>query len=582
MRLTRFADASERDCRVWAAAWQDGLPVQELAICEPDAFRGSASARKVQVEIEGHASLGEGFAKGKLGRLFWDLTFEPRPRAVRRIPFVPEWAPLGTHVRHPHAECLVTGQMTIDGKTIKLDGGQLTMMHIWGHHRVEFLRWAYAVAKDGTHLELTAVKPKQGLPLLAALSAALPQAWSKTGLLSALRASVSEPRPGILEHGSRKGAQFLRVRFLASPDSFAGWQYKQPDGAALHVAQSDVAKCLAERYVKVRPGWVPKDLPFFDSAALELHGPDPLSGFSYRSWEGGKTAPLPTKAESPSDSAVAFTAPLEQDTLPMCRPARAVALGLTYRAHVAETGSRMQPVIFEKSAESWAAGNGIIRSPQTDEMLAVLAKLDPALPGEMAHFGFLPAMLDYEVELALFFPNGVEPQSSLPTNVGLLLANDVTARSVQILGEGHPNVLDFWAAAKSFPGFLLTGTSVWMQQNFDWDSWPNISLTTRVNGDLRQQANVRQIFESPRLLLQRVLSGVGPLPAGSVVLTGTPAGVAMSVPAWKRALGRRLFSRVGRLQAALGSYITGSRFLRPGDEIEVDGGPLGSIASLIE
>lgn len=98
---------------------------------------------------------------------------------------------------------------------------------------------------------------------------------------------------------------------------------------------------------------------------------------------------------------------------------------------------------------------------------------------------------------------------------------------------------------------------------------------------LRQDSALALLLETPRQLLTRVLAAAGPLPPGTLLLTGTPAGVAFAVPAWKRALGERLLDRVGKLRAALGSYTATTRFLRPGDIVDVRGGFLGGFVRAV-
>jgi len=66
------------------------------------------------------------------------------------------------------------------------------------------------------------------------------------------------------------------------------------------------------------------------------------------------------------------------------------------------------------------------------------------------------------------------------------------------------------------------------------------------------------------------------LDAGDIVLTGTPPGVALKVPRWKRRLGELMLDRFGKLDAAIDMYAHGAGFLRPGDQVEVDAGFLGT------
>lgn len=73
------------------------------------------------------------------------------------------------------------------------------------------------------------------------------------------------------------------------------------------------------------------------------------------------------------------------------------------------------------------------------------------------------------------------------------------------------------------------------------------------------------------------------LPAkGDVVLTGTPAGIAMQIPAWKTWLSDILgLNRFAKLLLAIASSRGNERFLKPGDVIEVSGGVLGTVKTQI-
>jgi 2-keto-4-pentenoate hydratase/2-oxohepta-3-ene-1,7-dioic acid hydratase in catechol pathway len=74
---------------------------------------------------------------------------------------------------------------------------------------------------------------------------------------------------------------------------------------------------------------------------------------------------------------------------------------------------------------------------------------------------------------------------------------------------------------------------------------------------------------------------VAPLEPGDLIMTGTPAGVALSVPRWQRALVAPLLGRFGRLGAALRKAHKGRRYLEPGDDIEMEAGPLGSVRATV-
>ncbi len=601
VRLTRFADHGEQSSRVWAAAWDEGGVNQARKVLPADAFAAASSrdGSDFEVRFGRRAMLGHGRSRGTCGPISWDLTFEPGIGTIRRVPHVPDWAPLGMHVVHPHAEAPVHGWMKIGGRRIRLDSGRLTQMHIWGTRRVEKLRWAYALDPAGSFLELTSVKPGPGMPMICALDAQIfsgdaprrirarqahsgtgghaPMQWTRTDLLGALRARVHEPGPGILEHVARRGKRLLRVRLWDRPEHFVGWQYKQPNGESLHVAQSDVAHCLVEIYERSGFGWRPVEERVLPAAALEFHQRQGHPGFEYAAWGwGGSTkrqrqTPGKKVRRASKSKTVRFrdAERIAGSVRAMPRPRHCVALGLTYRDHVRETGSRMEPVVFRKDVAAWQSGGGVLLTPSEKELRHALRTLDQDLAFDLESFGFLPPMLDYEVELGLYFARGfVSPEESEAP--GLVLVSDFTCRSVQVLGEGAARPLDYWGASKSFPGFLATGAHMVVPRLFDWEAWPHIELATFVNGEQRQQASVELIYAPPRDLLRHVVATVGPLPPGTLLLTGTPAGVAANVPAWKRALAARVLSRVGRLRAALGAYINGgSRYLRPGDRVRM-------------
>jgi 2-keto-4-pentenoate hydratase/2-oxohepta-3-ene-1,7-dioic acid hydratase in catechol pathway len=592
VRMTRFADGSGGDSRVWAVVASDGaitagraiFPLADLSVTDDE-----AGAPCVRV---GGAELGDGFARGSCGMIRWSLQFTGGEAAARRLPHVPEFVPLGTRSHHTCAEGQVTGFVETGGRRVALDGGSLTQMHIWGQRRVEWLRWAWVPQfAGGGALELTAVAPRAGRRHLCALWARLgegpaAEVIDNTGLLAAARGRVRAIRPGVLHHvGPASGGRRLVLRVWAAAATFAGWDYRQTGGGDLHVAQSDLAHCELEIYRRAGFGWRPERRLRSTCAALEFHGPEAFEQFDYVPWEAREVAVARrdgrSAARGPESPAPAGT------WIDTPRPARIVALGLTYRAHAEETASGPDPVVFSIDPAAWTAGDGELLRPSSAQLLATAAALDPRLPAELAGFGFLPAMLDYEVELGLLLLGGLDDIARLDEfaaggEVALVVANDVTARSLQILGEGQRDRLAYWSAAKSLPGFMPTTARAFVPARFELDVWPALRLQTRVNGELRQDADVALLQETPRQLLTRVRERCGPLPPGTLVLTGTPAGVAFSVPAWKRELGERLLDRVGKLRAALGGYTAGTAFLRPGDVVEVRAGFLGGFVRSVE
>jgi 2-keto-4-pentenoate hydratase/2-oxohepta-3-ene-1,7-dioic acid hydratase in catechol pathway len=264
-------------------------------------------------------------------------------------------------------------------------------------------------------------------------------------------------------------------------------------------------------------------------------------------------------------------------------PRRIHALGLTYRDHAAETGEGVEagPSVFERDPASLARGGDLLRVPSRTAILQTLERLEPGLGMTLlARHPDVPPLLDYEIELGLLIVADIREErladpDFLPPVLGFL-ANDITVRTVQILGEGSSKRLDFWAAAKSFPGTLLVGPTMRSPEHGEFD----VPLTMTVNHHVRQRSSTRELRYSLRHLLGFVAraSHTRTLAAGDVVLTGTPGGIALQVAGWQRALADLVLSRFGKLDVAIRrSKKRGARFLRHGDVLDMDGGPLGRL-----
>lgn len=279
---------------------------------------------------------------------------------------------------------------------------------------------------------------------------------------------------------------------------------------------------------------------------------------------------------------------LEPDRTPgrtqplVLEPKRVHALGLTYAAHINETGGEAGgPAVFAKDAASLLRGDTVL-SPSRDALLESVARLDPVLAAKVgSRFLVLPPLLDYEVELGLLLLEDVRAEDLARADyappVGYFLANDVTARTVQVLGEGRSDRMAFWGAAKSLPGFLVAGPVLWVPEEPWVSACLDVTLTLTVNGERRQWGRSMDLIASPRELLHLAARAVpsGVLEKGDVVLTGTPSGVAFTVPAWKRKLAALLPGPTARLSAALRAHARNPRMLKPGDVVEMDGGVLG-------
>jgi 2-keto-4-pentenoate hydratase/2-oxohepta-3-ene-1,7-dioic acid hydratase in catechol pathway len=181
-------------------------------------------------------------------------------------------------------------------------------------------------------------------------------------------------------------------------------------------------------------------------------------------------------------------------------PAQIVIVGLNYRSHIEEIGQPVpEAIIFVVSDRCDAAAAG----PETPIML----------PAEA------PAQVDYEGEVAIVIGReAVDIDLALAWTyiAGVTAANDVSARDVQMAGLANGD----YTTAKTFPSFKPLGPGLITGE----EARGTLSITTMVNGELRQNANTDElIFAIPEVVA--TVSKTVALHPGDVILTGSPAGV---------------------------------------------------------
>ncbi|MGB5811771.1 MAG: fumarylacetoacetate hydrolase family protein, partial [Polyangiales bacterium] len=265
--------------------------------------------------------------------------------------------------------------------------------------------------------------------------------------------------------------------------------------------------------------------------------------------------------------------------VPIETPGHAYGIGLSYAGHIQETASDFDPhappPIFEKHLRSLTTEGARVPLPTSDGVIGAADVLEPGLGAQVrAQVGAVAPMLDYEVELGLVLLEDVDANDlsrpDFAPRLGFFVANDLSARSLGLLGEGRPNRYEYWGASKSFPGFMPIPAQAWVPNETVPSGLPCVDIETTVNSEVRQHQNTRDLIYTPAEML-RFIHDAYPdrsLEKGDIVLTGTPGGVAIRVP---RAL-VRLANLVGldrfkKLEAAVGR--DQSRFLGEGDSVVV-------------
>jgi len=205
-------------------------------------------------------------------------------------------------------------------------------------------------------------------------------------------------------------------------------------------------------------------------------------------------------------------------------PQKLICIGLNYRRHAHEVGMAepKAPILFNKFNNTLNHHRGVVPTQ--------------GLPGN--HF-------DYECELVIVMGRrcvGVSEDKALDYVFGYATGNDFSERTYQVITSQ-------WLAGKSSDGFAPLGPYI-----VTADQVPNpnnLSIETRVNGELRQSSNTSDfIFNCNQII--SYASHVFPLEPGDIIYTGTPEGVIMGMPKdrqnWLRA-GDKVVTTVGHLGA---------------------------------
>jgi len=162
---------------------------------------------------------------------------------------------------------------------------------------------------------------------------------------------------------------------------------------------------------------------------------------------------------------------------------------------------------------------------QPPEDPAIVMKPRTALTGPNSNIIYpdFVSQLDYEIELALIMgKNGknLTEEQAKDTIFGYMIMNDVSARDIQFKDKQ-------FTRGKSFDTFAPCGP--WITTTDEIKDPQNLKLTTRINGEIRQNSNTSNMFIKIPEIVSR-LSKVMTLEKGDIISTGTPAGVMLNKP----------------------------------------------------
>jgi len=224
---------------------------------------------------------------------------------------------------------------------------------------------------------------------------------------------------------------------------------------------------------------------------------------------GGRAAlDLVTSARSAAGANAML--PLDQAELlaPIPEPARNIfCVGKNYYEHAEE---------FHASGFDASAGKSAIPEHPIIFTKASTTVIGPGAP--IPGSADWTNSVDYEVELAVVIGRAgrnITKARAIDHVFGYTIVNDVTSRRLQ---ERHKQ----WFLGKNFDGFCPMGPCLMTAD--EAGDVRELRVQTRVNGELRQDAAVKDlIFDIPTLI--ETISGVMSLLPGDIIATGTPSGV---------------------------------------------------------
>ena len=201
--------------------------------------------------------------------------------------------------------------------------------------------------------------------------------------------------------------------------------------------------------------------------------------------------------------------PLEDVTLlaPIPRPRQdVICLGMNYRDHAKEAATYDAEAFTKEKPIAVYFSKRVSRAGDPD--------------GTIPRYKGLVERLDYEAELAVIIgktARNVKAEEAGAYIFGYPVLNDVSARDLQ---TGHKQ----WYFGKGLDGFTPMGPCILTADETAFP--PALEISCAVNGEERQHSNTSLLIHGIPEIIEELSAGMTLLP-GTVIATGTPAGVGM-------------------------------------------------------
>jgi 2-keto-4-pentenoate hydratase/2-oxohepta-3-ene-1,7-dioic acid hydratase in catechol pathway len=234
------------------------------------------------------------------------------------------------------------------------------------------------------------------------------------------------------------------------------------------------------------------------------------------------------RIDSPAESAGTEIAENEARLLPPVAPGKILGVGWNFRDHIKEMVVR-------------AGREPVVKPPEEKPRPLLFLKPPSSLIGhrDAIVYPFDATRVEHEGELAVVIARDIRrvtPEEAAEAVSGWTCANDVTERDQQ--GEDKQ-----WWRAKGYDTFAVAGPYLETEAPA-----PEAWLRTRVNGEVRQEAQILDMIRDPYTIIS-IVSQAMTLNRGDLIMLGTPSGVGE---------------------------------LRPGDEVEVEIDGVGYLSNPVE
>ena len=215
----------------------------------------------------GSARIGGDGAIGSIAEAAaWDLSLEAAEEPLFHLPA--SWMYRArlprTKLLSPAPAARFSGRISLEGRTVEVDGWRGMAGHNWGAQHAERWIWLHGLTEDGDWLDVAIGRIKLG-PVTTP--------WVANGALSIAgdrhplrKARVTESPERCMFTLSGRGIE-VRGTVEAPRERFVGWVYADPDGSEHHAVNCSIADM---RLTASRSGGATSELVIARAAAYEL------------------------------------------------------------------------------------------------------------------------------------------------------------------------------------------------------------------------------------------------------------------------------------------------------------------------